>query len=185
MYFFHLRTGKESNMLYVESPVGVGFSYSNTSEDYINWNDTRTGMRRSINCLWTMFKIVWEFAGLWMTFWLVTAEENLIFTLNWLEEFPQYKDSDFYLTGESYAGDRESWLQRHFTACSVARIHDENLGCWEFQISVTSRPKKHYFEGEDSRQLKIAPVFDGWQEYGALLSLPTQIFPITSCNQAG
>ncbi|KAH9324389.1 hypothetical protein KI387_004567 [Taxus chinensis] len=30
---------KESNMLYVESPVGVGFSYSNTSSDY-NSNDT-------------------------------------------------------------------------------------------------------------------------------------------------
>ncbi|KAK0597844.1 hypothetical protein LWI29_029141 [Acer saccharum] len=64
----------ESNMLYVESPIGVGFSYSNTSSDYILWNDTRT------------------------------AEDNLRFIVKWLEEFPQYKDSDFFLTGESYAG---------------------------------------------------------------------------------
>ncbi|KAK2966926.1 hypothetical protein RJ640_002111 [Escallonia rubra] len=64
----------ESNMLYVESPIGVGFSYSNTSTDYINWNDTRT------------------------------ADENLIFITNWLEEFPMYKDSDLFLVGESYAG---------------------------------------------------------------------------------
>ncbi|CAL5428872.1 unnamed protein product [Camellia sinensis] len=25
------------------SPIGVGFSYSNTSSDYISWNDTQTG----------------------------------------------------------------------------------------------------------------------------------------------
>ncbi|XVF58199.1 hypothetical protein PTKIN_Ptkin07bG0044800 [Pterospermum kingtungense] len=32
------------------------------------------------------------------------AEDNLRFILNWLEEFPQYKLSNFYLVGESYAG---------------------------------------------------------------------------------
>ncbi|XP_022741888.1 serine carboxypeptidase-like 46 [Durio zibethinus] len=64
----------ESHMLYVESPIGVGFSYSNTSQDYILWNDTQT------------------------------AQDNLVFILNWLDEFPQFKDCDFFLTGESYAG---------------------------------------------------------------------------------
>ncbi|KAI3913334.1 hypothetical protein MKW92_051319 [Papaver armeniacum] len=64
----------ESNMLYVESPIGVGFSYSNTSSNYILWNDT------------------------------TTAEDNAKFIVNWLEEFPEFKDSDLYLTGESYAG---------------------------------------------------------------------------------
>ncbi|TXG59153.1 hypothetical protein EZV62_016982 [Acer yangbiense] len=32
------------------------------------------------------------------------AEDNLRFIVKWLEEFPQYEDSDFFLTGESYAG---------------------------------------------------------------------------------
>ncbi|KAF3959571.1 hypothetical protein CMV_015628 [Castanea mollissima] len=64
----------ESNMLYVESLIGVGFSYSNTSSDYLRWNDTQT------------------------------AKDNLRFLINWLEEFPNYKDSELFLTGESYAG---------------------------------------------------------------------------------
>ncbi|KAG5629603.1 hypothetical protein H5410_001320 [Solanum commersonii] len=64
----------ESNMLYVDSPIGVGFSYSNTSSDNINWDDT------------------------------ATAKENLQFILKWFKKFPQYRNSDVYLTGESYAG---------------------------------------------------------------------------------
>ncbi|MCD7464398.1 hypothetical protein HAX54_052659 [Datura stramonium] len=64
----------ESNMLYVESPIGVGFSYSNTSSDYTNWDD------------------------------VATAKENLQFILNWLEKFPEYRNSDLFLAGESYAG---------------------------------------------------------------------------------
>nr|GMD13767.1 serine carboxypeptidase-like 45 [Ipomoea batatas]GME20186.1 serine carboxypeptidase-like 45 [Ipomoea batatas] len=61
-------------MLYVDSPVGVGFSYSNTSSDYDNWNDT------------------------------MTADENLKFLLNWFEKFPEYRNLDLYLAGDSYAG---------------------------------------------------------------------------------
>ncbi|OIT24634.1 serine carboxypeptidase-like 45 [Nicotiana attenuata] len=63
-----------SNMLYVESPIGVGFSYSNTSLDYTNWDDT------------------------------ATAKENVQFILNWFKKFPQNRNSDVYLAGESYAG---------------------------------------------------------------------------------
>ncbi|TYJ28204.1 hypothetical protein E1A91_A07G243100v1 [Gossypium mustelinum] len=55
----------ESHMLYLESPIGVGFSYSNTSKDYIDWNDTQT------------------------------AEDNYRFILKWLEEFPQFKDCHY------------------------------------------------------------------------------------------
>eukprot|EP01018_Ginkgo_biloba_P005663 Gb_02169 [translate_table: standard] len=65
---------KEANILYVESPAGVGFSYSNTSSDLNGANDTKT------------------------------AEDNLSFLLNWFSKFPEYKDRELYLTGESYAG---------------------------------------------------------------------------------
>ncbi|PNX75516.1 serine carboxypeptidase II-2-like protein, partial [Trifolium pratense] len=32
------------------------------------------------------------------------AEDNLIFLLKWFERFPQYKETEFYIGGESYAG---------------------------------------------------------------------------------
>ncbi|KAI3801698.1 hypothetical protein L1987_29810 [Smallanthus sonchifolius] len=63
-----------ANLLFLDSPAGVGYSYSNTSSDILSNGDKRT------------------------------AEDSLQFLLNWLERFPQYKGREFYLTGESYAG---------------------------------------------------------------------------------
>ncbi|KAJ9552441.1 hypothetical protein OSB04_016486 [Centaurea solstitialis] len=63
-----------ANVLFLESPAGVGFSYSNTTSDYDNAGDKKT------------------------------ADDAYIFIVNWLERFPQYKTRDFYITGESYAG---------------------------------------------------------------------------------
>ncbi|CAN1328696.1 Serine carboxypeptidase-like 29 [Linum perenne] len=63
-----------ANILFLDSPVGVGFSYSNTTSDLVSNGDKRT------------------------------AEDSLDFLINWFERFPQYKGRDFYVTGESYAG---------------------------------------------------------------------------------
>ncbi|KAF8369465.1 hypothetical protein HHK36_032517 [Tetracentron sinense] len=63
-----------ANILFLESPAGVGFSYSNTTSDYNLSGDKRT------------------------------AEDSYTFLVNWLERFPEYKTRDFFLTGESYAG---------------------------------------------------------------------------------
>ncbi|KMT16330.1 hypothetical protein BVRB_3g054780 [Beta vulgaris subsp. vulgaris] len=64
----------EANLLFVESPVGVGFSYTNTTSDLTKLDD--------------------EFV----------AEDAYSFLVNWLERYPQFKNRDFYLAGESYAG---------------------------------------------------------------------------------
>ncbi|KAL6650046.1 hypothetical protein ACP70R_014270 [Stipagrostis hirtigluma subsp. patula] len=63
-----------ANMLFVEIPAGVGYSYSNTTSDYYNTGDQRT------------------------------TDDAYIFLVNWLEKFPEYREHDFYITGESYAG---------------------------------------------------------------------------------
>ncbi|XP_010931783.1 serine carboxypeptidase-like 26 isoform X2 [Elaeis guineensis] len=65
---------KEANLLFLESPVGVGFSYTNTSSDLDKLEDG------------------------------FVAEDAYSFLLNWLRRFPQYQAHDFYISGESYAG---------------------------------------------------------------------------------
>ncbi|XP_043703637.1 serine carboxypeptidase-like 25 [Telopea speciosissima] len=63
-----------ANLLFIESPAGVGFSYTNTSSDFNTSGDTRT------------------------------AKEALKFVIRWLDRFPHYKQREIYLTGESFAG---------------------------------------------------------------------------------
>ncbi|WOL17410.1 hypothetical protein Cni_G26202 [Canna indica] len=63
-----------ANHLFLESPVGVGFSYSNKSSDFENQNDK------------------------------MTAEDSYTFLINWFTKFPTFKLHEFYIAGESYAG---------------------------------------------------------------------------------
>ncbi|URE18446.1 Serine carboxypeptidase [Musa troglodytarum] len=64
----------EANLLFLESPFGVGFSYTNTSSDYDRAGDE------------------------------LTAIDAHAFLLNWFKRFPQFKSHEFYIAGESYAG---------------------------------------------------------------------------------
>ncbi|XP_010429353.1 PREDICTED: serine carboxypeptidase-like 22 [Camelina sativa] len=74
LYLNNFSWNTEANLLFLESPVGVGFSYTKTSSDFEEFGDERT------------------------------AQENLIFLIKWMSRFPQYQYRDFYIVGESYAG---------------------------------------------------------------------------------
>ncbi|CAN1255046.1 Serine carboxypeptidase-like 34 [Linum perenne] len=65
---------KAANLLFLESPVGVGFSYTNTTKDISQLGDT------------------------------IAAKDAYIFLVNWFRRFPQFRSHDFYIAGESYAG---------------------------------------------------------------------------------
>ncbi|XP_056177486.1 serine carboxypeptidase-like 45 isoform X3 [Syzygium oleosum] len=65
---------KVANLLYLESPAGVGFSYSTNQSFYKDIND------------------------------IIAAQDSLVFLQRWFAKYPQYKGRDFFITGESYAG---------------------------------------------------------------------------------
>ncbi|KAL9236759.1 hypothetical protein vseg_011393 [Gypsophila vaccaria] len=65
---------REANIVFLESPVGVGFSYTNTSSDFLNLGDD------------------------------FTANDAYEFLQKWLVKFPTYRKRPFYIAGESYAG---------------------------------------------------------------------------------
>ncbi|XP_062162831.1 serine carboxypeptidase-like 31 [Alnus glutinosa] len=64
----------KANMLFLESPIGVGFSYSNTTSDYNDLGDD------------------------------FTANDAYIFLHKWFLKFPSYRTRTFFIAGESYAG---------------------------------------------------------------------------------
>ncbi|KAF2307406.1 hypothetical protein GH714_026929 [Hevea brasiliensis] len=65
---------REANMLYLETPIGVGFSYSTDTSSYEAVNDK------------------------------ITARDNLVFLQKWFVKFSQYRNRSLFVTGESYAG---------------------------------------------------------------------------------
>lgn len=65
---------REANMLYLETPIGVGFSYSTDTSAYEGVNDK------------------------------ITARDNLVFLKNWFIKFPEYRNRSLFIVGESYAG---------------------------------------------------------------------------------
>ena len=63
----------KANVIYLDQPAGIGFSYCNTTEDCASG----------------------DYASSW---------DNIRALRTWFERFPDYKTSDLYLSGESYAG---------------------------------------------------------------------------------
>ncbi|KAL5100858.1 hypothetical protein RYX36_005185, partial [Vicia faba] len=65
-----------ANMLYLDSPAGVGFSYSENTSDYLFLND--------------------DFAG--------NQRITLFFLQLWFSKFSDFRTNDFFIAGEGYAG---------------------------------------------------------------------------------
>ena len=64
---------RETNVLYIEQPAGVGYSYCEGIKD-CTFDDHTSG------------------------------KDNLKVVLQWFEKFPEFKNNELYISGESYAG---------------------------------------------------------------------------------
>ncbi|CAN1743877.1 Serine carboxypeptidase-like 45 [Linum perenne] len=107
---------KEANIIYLESPAGVGFSYSANSSFYTWVNDN------------------------------ITAHDSLMFLQGWLLKFPEYKNTDFFIAGESYAG---SFFLSFFLSFIAGNIKLNYIGnpTLEFDTDFNSEGKFFWSHG--------------------------------------
>eukprot|EP01084_Bolivina_argentea_P106692 190870_1 len=122
-----------ASMLFIEQPIGVGFSYSNDDKDYI------VGDERA-------------------------AEDMFDMILGFLDQFPQYKTNDFYITSESYGG--------HYMPTLAKYIVDNNKnGAINFKGFFVGNPMTNPIENAIGsygtyygHQLLPKPLWDKWAE---------------------
>ena len=138
---------KFANLLIINSPPPVGFSYCDPAGPAGNgfscgaWNDTRT------------------------------AEHNLIFLKNWFRLFPEYNSNKFFLTGESYAGIYVPTLARAILTDNSKEAASINLAGWAvgdacMGTEVRGTPPRH---PAHSRATDPSFCADSLRQRGSLL----------------
>ncbi|XP_045788996.1 serine carboxypeptidase-like 45 isoform X2 [Trifolium pratense] len=100
---------REANMIYLDSPVGVGFSFSANTTYYFLLNDRMAGL-----FLFSFYLLIFfcnlinlnnQYDILTNSFlYIHIARDNLLFLEGWFNKFPSYRNNEFFITGESYAG---------------------------------------------------------------------------------
>ncbi|GMH20353.1 hypothetical protein Nepgr_022194 [Nepenthes gracilis] len=97
LYLNKFSWNSAANLLFLETPAGVGFSYTNKSSDFLDTGDRRT------------------------------ARDSLEFLIRWMDRFPRYKHRALYLTGESYAGHYVPQLAREIISYNAKSREPLNL----------------------------------------------------------
>lgn len=88
---------KFSNMLYIESPAGVGFSQCKGFRECNSYDDDQS------------------------------AADNLAAVLRWYEKFPEFQEHELYISGESYAGIYVPYLAHSIDQYNTTHAGDDNV----------------------------------------------------------
>ncbi|VFQ68528.1 unnamed protein product [Cuscuta campestris] len=104
LYLNKFSWNRLANLLFLETPAGVGFSYTNRSSDLLDTGDSRT------------------------------AKDSLQFLIKWMDRFPRYKTRDVYLAGESYAGHYVPQLAREIVNYNNAPNSNAHINIKGFMV---------------------------------------------------
>lgn len=88
---------REANMLYIEAPAGVGYSYCTDLNACNSYSDQ------------------------------TTATDNLNAVLDFFTKFPEFGTNDLYISGESYAGIYVPWLTQAIDDYNTANAADDTV----------------------------------------------------------
>lgn len=88
---------QQVNYLFIEQPVGVGFSYSTTRSNYINVGDDEA------------------------------AANNYKLIVNFLDRFPEYATNEFFISAESYGGHYMPTLAKYIVDNNDGAINFKGL----------------------------------------------------------
>ncbi|EPS71160.1 hypothetical protein M569_03591, partial [Genlisea aurea] len=155
LYLNQFSWNKVANVLFVDSPVGVGFSYSNTSSDLLNNGDKRT------------------------------ASENLEFLLGWFNRFPQYKERDFFISGESYAGHYVPQLSEAIVKHNLEKNQQQIINLKGFLVGNALTDDFHDRYGLFQYMWSVGIISDqSFKKLNLLCDFQSFVHPSDRCEEA-
>jgi serine carboxypeptidase-like clade 1 len=85
-------------MIYLDSPAGVGLSYSKNVSDY------QTGDLKTAADSHTFLLKVYAFMLAWYITNIYAGQLSSVTCMQWFQMYPEFLSNPFYIAGESYAG---------------------------------------------------------------------------------
>jgi len=123
-FFLGLRTifSQVSNIIFVDSPVGTGFSYAKTKEGL------KTGDTKAVKQLLIFLrKVIRAFCTNENAAFCMFALRSILVVLQWLHDHPRFLSNPLYIAGDSYSGRIIPALTLEIHRSKLSSVHQGSL----------------------------------------------------------